>query len=906
MQAHRLDASKTPMAAAVDWFVARAGDGELDLSKVLVATPGARAGRVLSTLLAQACQDRGLVLTPPDLVTAGRLAEALAPAARPAGDVHRLLAWAQVLRSAAEERIAPVLPESAEPEAWALEISRSLEELARGGLRCRDVARGELPPLEDPQRWHALAALQGEYEALLGRAGLVDPSLNAIDAGPDVAAGLREIVLLACMDLSPLVRRMLRNAPCPVYALLMLEEGLDDDGVVLEDFWRNADIDVEPGDVFVTEGAEAQGSLAVRAAVDLETSAIGTADESLAGAVRRAADGHGLSVHVAWGPSASATGPARLLADLALLLRERSFIALARVLTNPIVVSTLAREEHRFDQLPRAIDDYAGAALPTKAFAKLPEGTPRVERPRRIVMHAQARLKKKLGPLRGEPRLLREWAHALGHVLTDLLGPSQDLLGPASLEAVAAIGEQVRGLASLPEALDADVVSAHEAISLVLGQLDQRGAPVEPGGEDLDLLGWLELPLDPSPAMVVMGMHHSTLPAATTPGPLVTEGLRRALGLPGEDRTLARDAANMAALVGGIRRVRFVLGSVDANGEPLLPSTLLLRGRGDGPARVLERVRSRFETPPAREAPPACDYRVGVMRDAEPITSMAVTSFRTFLESPYQFYLRYVLGLREVESMPTISRLEANTFGTLLHEALARFGGDVASREIEDEGEIRRLMHAALWESAELLAGRRPSAITLAQIDAAEHRLAAFARVEAARRREGWRTLEVEWSPEMRPPLGDTGICLSGTIDRIDFHAETGSLALFDYKTSNEARPPATVHRGRDGAWRDLQLPLYEILARPIALEHGIEQLPSFGYVSLGGSDARVLEAVWDEADLADAHACAINVATRVRSGIEAMADLGTPRYGGPHARLAGLGMLLDPEHLSGRAGVAP
>ncbi|MEQ8316947.1 MAG: PD-(D/E)XK nuclease family protein [Phycisphaerales bacterium] len=906
MQAHRLDATKTPMAAAVEWFVAKAGDGELDLSNVLVATPGARAGRVLSTLLARACQDRGLVLTPPDLTTAGKLAEAMAPAARPAGDLQRRLAWARVLRDAPEDLIAPVLPESAEPEAWALEISRSLDELARGGLRCRDVARSELPPLEDPQRWHALASMQGEYEALLGRAGLVDPTLHAIDAGSDVAAGLREIVLLACMDLTPLARRMLREAPCPVHALVMLDEGLDDDGVVLEDFWRDADIDVEPEDVFVTEGAEAQGSLAVRAAVDLETSAIGTADESLAGAVRRAADGHGLSVHVAWGPSASASGPARLLADLALLLRERSFIALARVLTNPIVVSTLAREEHRFDQLPRAVDDYAGAALPTKAFAKLPEGTPRVARPRRIVMHAQARLKSMLGPLRGKPRPLREWAHELGQVLTKLLAPSQDLLGPASLDAIAAIGEQVRGLAALPEALDAEAVSAHQAISLVLGQLDQRGAPAEPGGEDVDLLGWLELPLDPSPAMVVMGVHHSTLPAAAMPGPLVTEGLRRALGLPGEDRTLARDAANMAALVGGGRRVRFVLGSADAKGEPLLPSTLLLRGSGDGPARVLGRVRARFETHPAREAPPACGYRVGVMRDASPITSMAVTSFRTFLESPYQFYLRYALGLRDVEPMPGVPRLEANAFGTLLHEALARFGGDVASREIEDEGEIRRLMHAALWESTERLAGRRPSAITLAQIDAAEHRLAAFARVEAAWRREGWRTVEVEWTPEMRPPLGKTGIGLSGAIDRIDFDANTGRLALFDYKTSNEARQPAAAHRGRDGAWRDLQLPLYEILARPLALEHGVEQIPALGYVSLSARDARVLEAGWDEADLADAHACAIDVATRIRSGIEAMADLGSPRFDGPHARLAGLGMLLDPEHLADRAGVAP
>ncbi len=906
MQTHRLDASKTPMAAAVEWFVARASDGLLDLSEVLVATPGARAGRVLTTLLAQACQERSLVLTPPNVVTAGRLAEAMAPAARPASDIHRRLAWARVLRDASPEDVAPVLPDVAEPEAWANEISRALDELSRGGLRCRDVATAELPPLEEPQRWHALAALQDEYESLLVAAGLADASLHAIDAGGSFDGGVREIVLLACMDLPPLARRMLERAPCPVHALVMLDEGLDADGVVRADYWRDAEIDVDPADVFVTEGAESQGGLAVRAAVDLNTSAIGTADESLAGAVRRAAEGHGLNVHVAWGLPVSSTGPARLLADIGLLLRERSFVAIARVLTNPIVVSTLARAEHRFEQLPRAIDDYAGAALPTKAFAKLPKGTPQVERPRRIVVHAQARLKTLLTPLRSKPRLLSEWAPALQQVLTELLGSSQDALGSGSIEAIAAIGEQIRTLSQLPDALDARPASAHEAIALVLSQLDQRGAATEPGGEDLDLLGWLELPLDPSPSMVVMGAHHSTLPAATAPGPLITEGLRRALGLPGADRTLARDAANMASLLGGGRRVRFVLGSIDAKGEPLLPSTLLLRGSGDGPARVLRRVHERFETSPATDAPPACGYRVGVMRQAEPITSMSVTSFRNFLESPYQFYLRFVLGLREVTPMPSVSRLEANTFGTLMHEALAVFGANADARNIEDEGEIRRRMHAALWQTAETLAGRRPSAITLAQIDAAEHRLAAMARVEAARRAEGWRTLEVEWTPAGQPPLGDTGVSLRGKIDRIDYHAQTGSLALFDYKTSESSRKPGPAHRGRDGQWRDLQLPLYEILARPIATEHGIEALPVFGYISLGGSDAEVLEAGWSQEDLEDAHACAMDVARNVRSGIEALAELGMPKYDGPHARLAGVGMLLDPEHTEGRIGVVP
>lgn len=903
MKTHRLDPSMTPMMAGVEWLMRRAAEGALDLSNTVVATPGARAGRVLVTLLAQACQDRGLAFSPPQTVTAGRLAETLAPAASPADEIHRTLAWRAVLDQASDDVLRAVLPNADEPPRWAGELARAAEELGRGGLRCADVARAELPPLEEPARWQAMAVLQEHYEAVLEQAGLVDPSLHAIDAGEGVGAWLDAIVLLGCVDLTNLARTLLLRTACEIDVLVALDSGLHDDGVVDEAYWNNAEIDIDPQDVFVTGGPEEQGALAVRAAADMDTSAIGTADESLAGPVRRAALGHGLSVHIAWGAPAAGSGPGRLLGDIGLLLRERRFVAMARVLRCPLVVASLAAQDQRFLQLPRALDDYQATALPTSAFGELPIGHERVRQARHIVVHARKAVLGALKPLRGKPRSLREWATAIESSLVALLDPAQDELGPASMAAIDAIGQELRTLAALPGSIDTNPVPAHEAISLVLAQLTQRGAAGEPGGEDLDMLGWLELALDPSPAMVVIGAHHSALPGASTPDPLLTEGLRRSLGLPGESRKLARDAASMATLLGGGRRVRFVLGTTDTSAEPLLPSTLLLRGSGDRPARVLERARGAFETLPAESAPAECGYRVGVVGDAPAITSMAVTSFKTYLESPYLFYLRHALRLREVEPRPLIARLEANTFGTLLHEALRRFARVPETRGVTDEGEIRRLMHAGLWEATEQLTGTDRNATTLAQIDAAERRLSTFANVEADRRRAGWRTIEVEWSPGEQPSLGNTGVSLRGTIDRIDWHEEDRKLALLDYKTSDAGKSPKQTHRRRDGSWVDLQLPLYEILAQPIALAYELEVPPTLGYVTLSGSDAKVLPADWEPDEVLDAQRFAADIARRVRSGLEAMADLGKPKYEGPHARLAGVGMLLDPEHMALPAG---
>lgn len=901
MRQHRLDPTKPPMWAAVDWMLDRGDAAGLDLSRTLVVTPGARAGRILITLLAKACQEGRRLFVPPQTATAGRLAEALAPSPRAAGSAHQTLAWRAVLAEAPADTLAAVLPETDEPSAWADEIARTAEELARGGLRCGDVASAELPPMEEPARWSAMALLQERYESVLEAADLVDPWLHAMDAAA-AGDGYDAVVLLSCTDLGPLARAMLGRVSCPVHVLSALDEGLHEDGVVDDSYWREAAIEIDPQSVFVTTGPEAQGAMALRAAIDLQTTAIGTGDEGLAGAVRRAAHAHGLDVHVAWGRPASTSGVGNLLGDLAVLLRDRSFVALDRVLRCPAVLASLEAQHASYAQLPAAMDDYLDAALPTRAFGRLPPGSERAHRAFKLVRGAQRWLRGTIAPLRAAPRTLRAWAPAIEEAIVGLLGPGEERLAEGSLEAIEAVGQELRTLADLPEALDGHAVSAHEALAFLRGRLAEHAGAPEPGGEALDVLGWLELPLDPSEAMVIMGMHDDVLPARRSPSPLFTEGLRRALGLPGEDRTLARDAASLRILQGGGRTLRFVLGTTGIGGDPVLPSTLLLRGSGDNPAMVLERVAHAFETPPAKPAQPACGYRVGVINEVPQIDRMAVTSFRTFLQSPYLFYLQHMLRLREISPAPPVVRLEANGFGTLIHAALRDFAGDPSMRQTSDEAEIRRMLLACLWDATDKLAGKARSATLLAQLDAAERRMGMFAAFEAARRDAGWRTIAVEWSPEGGVALPGSDVRLTGSIDRIDRHEDSGQLALLDYKTSDRAKSPSSTHRRRDKSWRDLQLPLYEVLAMPLATEQACESPPTLGYIALASEQATEMDSGWEEEDRADAISCAQDVVRSIRRGAEALAELGTPTYESALTRLAGLGLLLDDEHRDAEA----
>lgn len=897
MQTHRLDPSRTPMAAAVRWFMDQAEGGRLDCSGLLVVSPGARAGRVLVTLLATECQKQGLMLSPPVTTTAGRLAEALVPCDRPASEMHRLLAWREVLEGAPDDLLQAALPVTDTRGPWAEIVASASDECARGGLRFRDVASAKLPPLEPPERWTALAELQDRYETLLVEAGVADPLLHPLDSGEVVACHLRRLVMLCCTDLDAFPRRLIKRCDCPVDVLVAHNAGLHDDGVVDDAYWDQAEIEVDPGTVFVTGGPEEQGRLAVRAAMHLGTSAIGTADESLAGAIRRAATMHGINVHVAWGPNNASTGPGRMLADLALLLRERTFAALERVLRSDGFLHVLATRHPRAAALPEHLDEYLSNAMPTRAFGPLPMGGSKLARSRHAVGWARGQLLEIIQPLRQPPRRLEQWAGALERALIGLFEPIEDTLGDAAFATLETIGRGLREMATLPPTLDRKPVAADEALAMLLRGLEGRGKPEEPGGEALDVLGWLELVLDPSPALVVIGAHDQTLPSASTPAPLLAEGLRRVLGLSGVQRRLARDAAALSCLV-ATRHVHFVVGDHDAEGNPLLPSTLLLRGRGDGPARVLARGRDAFATVPWTPPPPTCGYRVRVLRPAPPPLTLPVTSFATYLRSPYEFYLRYVLGLREVEPLAIVPTMQANQYGSLLHDALYRFARDPHTRGITDEDQLRRMLHACLREAADQLAGERPSATMLAQIDTAERRLADVARVESQRRQAGWRTIGVEWKPEAPCELPGTGVCITGRIDRIDWHEGERRLALLDYKTSEESRNPASDHRYRDQRWKNLQLPLYELLARPIAAEREVEHLPRLGYFNLSGQGAHVRETGWDAVVVEDAHTKAVEIARAVASGIDAMRETGKVMAASVYARLAGVGMVLDGEHL--------
>lgn len=329
--------------------------------------------------------------------------------------------------------------------------------------------------------------------------------------------------------------------------------------------------------------------------------------------------------------------------------------------------------------------------------------------------------------------------------------------------------------------------------------------------------------LRPFGALVCPGADHHHLGADAPTHPLLSEAEQVALGLGGRADRRQREALAFAHAL-ALPRVTFLRRHVDASGEPLADSPLLLRlslalaeqGRGlhvwqDPRARQLLDAR-----PLERPRPTAADRLPGR------ISASAVQALR---DCPYRFFSRHVLGLREDDELE--AELEKRDYGTWLHAVLLRFH---ATRDAPAVAEVEaaRLHRIALEQQAEMGLGEDeflPFAASFARF--VPRYLAWLHERDAAGAQ--WQAGELEC--RTRPPeLG--GVELQGVIDRIDRVEHGAALQLIDYKTV----APDRLRRQLAEPLEDTQLAIYAALLAPastlplqacyLPLDHGDTLVP--------------------------------------------------------------------------------
>jgi ATP-dependent helicase/nuclease subunit B len=866
-QRHFLPWDRPLPSQAAEWLARGwAGGGPLDLSSLLVVVQTKQAGRRLRAALAELAATRGQAVFPPHVLTPEALV-ADDGAGASATPLQNTLAWTQVLGALDLDDARAVFP--VDPPArnfsWALrlanEFTRLQATLAEGGLTLGDVAARMPTDFSERERWRQLGELGHRHIAALTQRGWREPQATkiAIARQPAPLVGVARIVLLAVPDPLPLALDALteHTRALPTEAVIFASEteasNFDAWGRPQAETWRGraAPFTDFVSQVHLVADAAAQAErIAVLAAGYPSpdgTLGLGLADPEIAPLAANALGRAGRTAFDPAGELRRGTGFFHLLAGLAAFTREATFEHVAALARQPEVMAWLRTELGGLaaGEWLKSLDELHAAHLP----ATLAEARAHAHGALAAALDRMQELRAQLGADR--------FAEPVADALAGIFGAKKlNFAHPADAELAEAAGAWTEVLRECADAAPKFPELPPEAWwELALERYGaQRRETDKPTGA-LELQGWLELLWEDAPHLVVAGANDGLVPDAVTGDVFLPESLRARLGLKTNATRFARDAYLLHALAASRRahgRVDVLLGKVSAAGDALKPSRLLLQCAD---AELPARVGHLFRPLDAGAALPAWERAWQLRpRRAAPPTRVSVTAFRAYLECPFRFYLRHVLGMESVDAEK--AELDASDFGRLCHAPLEKLK-DAPWRDCTDESALSEMLVREFDAEATRHYGDTPTVPVVAQLESARQRLRRAAAVQASERAAGWVVQDVE----RKFTLEIEGVTVVGKIDRIDRHEVSGAWRVVDYKTSDTAKTPAAAHldspwenapewarlnvNDKERQWLDLQLPLY-LHALPVLLPEAAGRVTS-GYFNLPKAVGDTALVTWDE-----------------------------------------------------------
>jgi ATP-dependent helicase/nuclease subunit B len=324
-------------------------------------------------------------------------------------------------------------------------------------------------------------------------------------------------------------------------------------------------------------------------------------------------------------------------------------------------------------------------------------------------------------------------------------------------------------------------------------------------------------------AAVLIGADADHLPSAGEPGVLVCAGVRRDLGLPTAADLHHAQAVELATLLCSVPQVtatwRVREGDEPRALSPWLDRLRVMASRAQWPDPVSDyevphrTVVARATLRPAPSAPQRFPER------------LSVGACQSLVDCPYQFYARYLLGLRRRELAGDVP--DKRDLGTALHSILHRLHRDFDPDRLNGmtDQELQRTLEQITQEVFERDLRERPALIAYRRrvLDL----IPGYVAWLRGRSNDGWRLLSAETAFQLTLQLDLLrSVELSGRIDRIDrreairrnavdrpvveqeaIDQEVIDQEVIDYK----ARSHNAVRASAGDPGEDVQLPLYAL-----------------------------------------------------------------------------------------------
>ncbi len=880
--------------------------GALDLSDSIILCPTAEAVRRLRQRLAEAAASVGSAVMAPHVWHPAMAFMPQNSHNRLAPPLVERMAWSRALMAAdlpEHEALFPS-PPAEQNLAWAAAVAETLrklrQDLGAGGLSMQSVAP-VMTEMENSERWRSLAALEGAYLQTLADWNLQDAqeAKRQMALHPRLPDGVKKVLVFAVPDAPLLLQTWMEHLPAGMTTSIFVHADEKEKaafsawGRPLPSVWGDdscVSCPVSPGEMHRVAGPEAQAVEAARLLLEQAARglpvAVGTCDPALASVLEGTLTAEGARVY----------NPAGRLARqhiICQVLRTgwktstspgwRMWLPFLRMDDVLRALCAGAGEGCKPNKVLEELDDFHARHIPptVEDAVNLSAGSEKHQ-----ALHAVLRVALQRAELWDAPSC-RE---VLRGVLVWLYGGREfDTSRDADRQFSDLFGR------ALELAGQVDAVRGTQAPSAWLGQvldaLEESQMSDLRGEAELVLHGWLELPWEPAPALVIVGFNDEHVPGATPVDPFLPDKAREKLGLACQATRRSRDACLLRTMAEQRRAsgaLHVIFGRVSAEHDALRPSRLLLDvPDAELPARVhhlfpREEGEATGKPRPARSVsfqlrPPLLAWK------AEKISA---SDLRLYLACPFRFYLSRVLLMEGVESGQR--ELSVRDLGNLVHGIMEAFAREPAIAGSVDERAIATWLEETLEREMKARHGRQPLFAVGMQAESMQQRLRALAGVQAAVRREGWSILAAEEKVTPEWGLAISGVPLVGKIDRIEQQESSGRLRIIDYKTSkadpaashtrkaraHELEDPAeawkcfTDSSGKDQRWIDLQLPLY--IAAVSRKWPDAEQVEA-AYLTLPATVSDIKVRPWNDLEepmLSSAWRCAEEAVTRIKQGV--------------------------------------
>lgn len=885
--------------------------GPVDLGHQLIIVPTRQAGRRLREALALHCASQNTALLSPIVRTPSFLLEA--DNKNIATPTQIAAVWAGVLMKTGLDSCSSLFsaPVSNIDFSWGVNTGMLLqslrETLAEGGCSINDVYTKLGEALEEQERWQQMATLEAAYLARMDELGFSDKCTLSLQSAehPVVPNRFNTIILAGVPDPIPNVLLALVHIAesLPIIILIHAPESesgrFDDWGRPITEKWLNNPIAIpDPSaNIFLTSNPITQSKTVLNIIAeqsnrfDAANTAIGVPDTSIIPMLIADLAERGVMSFDPAGKQASEHQLYRLLNAYRTLVSESSYTALSGFLRHADVLDCLYHTKGiSAHKLLKEMDTFQNDHIPAN-IADMVEHLPRDK--------ATTETQDDFSSLRTALDFIKERLAAFPD--SDLDNAIRTLLqalyqnrtvnadNPDDEEFIKVAERIDDALHEITDSTEAGIsIEKQNGMDLLLWRLSTQRYFTERKGAILDLEGWLELPWNEAPLMIITGMNDGFVPDSHPGDIFLPDSLRKQIGLRHDDDRLARDSYLMRSLIesrktGG--RICFLINKTSTTRDPLKPSRLLFRCNDE---ELVERASLLFAAP--ADAAPNYPASVSFKLDAAPpadiepdklhLHTMYVTQFRDYLTCPFRFYLKHILRMKELSD--TKRELDALDFGILAHEALNDMGNDEMMKRCDNEWQL----HAFLCKQAEAFVQKRygatPSLQIQIQLEVAKRRLLAAAWEQVRLVKDGWEIIACEKSIS----TSLNGMRIAGKIDRIDLHRSTGVIRILDYKTSEVGKTAEEKHlqsvpktgeiaeyakitvNNRAKRWIDLQLPLYVIL---LGEDHTLEGKKTIGYFNLPRSINETGISIWenfDETILRAAQGCAENIIAAIRNRV--------------------------------------